>query len=127
VSDQPSDSSLTPSAPSSDERTWAMIAHLSAFAGILVPGLGHVGGPLVIWLTRRDQSAFVERQAREALNFNLTVVLASFVCMALVLIGIGVLLGAVLFVIWFILTIVAAIRANEGVEYRYPISLRLLR
>jgi uncharacterized Tic20 family protein len=104
-----------------------MIAHLSAFAGMVVPWLGHVGGPLVVWLTRRDQSAFVERQAREALNFNLTVVLASFVCVALVLIGIGVILGAALFVIWFILTIVAAIRANEGIDYRYPLSLRLLR
>jgi uncharacterized protein len=116
-----------PSAPSSDERTWAMIAHLSAFAGMVMPWLGQVGGPLVIWLTRRDQSAFVERQAREALNFNLTVVLASFLCAAFFLIGIGILLWAALALIWFILTIVAAVRANEGIDYRYPVSLRLLR
>lgn len=116
------------SAPSSDERTWAMVAHLSAFAGVVLPVLGHVGGPLVVWwLTQREHSAFVERQAREALNFNLTVALAIMLFSALVLIGIGLPLLAALFVVWVVLTFVAALKANEGVDYRYPITLRLLR
>lgn len=115
------------SAPSADECTWAMIAHLSAFAGMVVPLVGHIGGPLVVWLAQRDRSAFVERQAKEALNFNLTVALAGLLFTALVLLGIGVTLLAALALVWFILTIVAAIKANEGLDYRYPVALRLIR
>ena len=114
-------------APGSDECTWALIAHLSAFAGVVVPLLGQIGGPLVIWLTRKDQSAFVASQAKEALNFNITVALAGFVFLMLVLLGIGILLLAVLYLAWFTLTIVAAIKAKEGIDYRYPLTLRLVR
>lgn len=115
-------------APGSDECTWALIAHLSAFAGVVVPLLGQIGGPLVVWLTRKDQSAFVASQAKEALNFNITVALAVFVCVIpLILLGIGILLLAVLYLAWFTLTIVAAIKAKEGIDYRYPLTLRLVR
>jgi uncharacterized protein len=110
-------------APDPDERTWAMIAHLSAFAVMIVPALG----PLVVWRARGSASAFVASQAKEALNFNLTVTLAGLVCLALFWFGIGVPLAVLLFLGWFSLTILAAIRANEGIDYRYPVTLRLVR
>jgi uncharacterized protein len=100
-----------------------MIAHLSAF----LPVVGFVLGPLVIWLTWRDSSPFVASQAKEALNFNLTVGIAALVCGALVLVGIGVPLLAVLFLAWLGCTLLAAIRAGEGIDFRYPVSLRLVR
>jgi uncharacterized Tic20 family protein len=100
-----------------------MIAHLSSF----VPVLGFILGPLLIWLTWKDRSAFVASQAKEALNFNLTVALAAAVCGALVLVGIGVPLLVMLFLGWLSFTLVAAVRASEGIAYRYPVSLRLLR
>lgn len=109
--------------PDPDERTWAMIAHLSAFAVMVVPALG----PWVVWRVRRATSAFVASQAKEALNFNLTVTLAAILCAALFWVGIGIPLGVLLFVGWFSLTIVAAFRANEGIDYRYPVTLRLVR
>jgi uncharacterized protein len=117
----------TPGAvPTQDERTWGMIAHLSAFAGFVFP-FGNIIAPLVIWLARRDQSAFVAAQAKEALNFNISVVLGWIVCGVLVFVFIGILLGVALGIAWLAMTIIAAIKASEGIDYRYPISLRLVK
>jgi len=113
--------------PTQDERTWAMIAHLAAFAGLVLPTLGGIIGPLVVWLARRDISAFVATEAKEALNFNISVALAAIVCWMLVFVGIGIPLGVALFIAWLALTIIAAIKASEGIEYRYPVSLRLVK
>jgi uncharacterized protein len=113
--------------PSQEERTWGMIAHLSAFAVFIFPFGGNIIAPLIIWLTRRDTSVFVEMEAKEALNFNISVALAGIVCGVLTFFLIGIPLGAALFLCWVVLTIVASIRASEGVGYRYPISLRLVK
>jgi uncharacterized Tic20 family protein len=112
--------------PTQDERTWGMLAHLTAFAGFIVP-LGFIIGPLVVWLIKRDQSAFVADQGKEALNFNISVLLAIAVCGALVWILIGILLGVALFVFWMAVTIIAGIKASEGIRYRYPYALRLVK
>ena len=113
--------------PTQDERTWGMIAHLSAFAVFLVPFGGNILAPLIVWLTRRDTSAFVAAEAKEALNFNISVSLGWIVCGVLMFALIGLPLGVVLFVGWLVLTIVAAVKASEGVGYRYPLSLRLVK
>jgi hypothetical protein len=125
-----SESSDTPApsaAPTENERTWGMLAHLSALAGVVVWLLGCVLGPLAVYLSRRDQSQFVADHAREALNFNITVALAAIVCMALMVVFVGFILGTALFVGWLVLTLIAAIRASEGERYRYPVSLRLVK
>ena len=114
------------SVPTQDERTWGMLAHLTAFSGFLIP-LGSVIAPLIVWLIKRDQSEFVADQGKEALNFNLSVLLAGVVCGILVWIFIGILLGVALFFYWLAMTIVAAIKANEGMRYRYPFTLRLIK
>lgn len=117
---------VTATAATQDERTWGMLAHLSAFAGFLVP-LGSIIAPLVVWLIKRDQSAFVADQGKEALNFNISVLLAALVCGVLVFVFIGILLGVALFIFWLAMTIIAGIKASEGVRYRYPITLRLVK
>ena len=114
-------------APTENERTWGMLAHLSALAGVVLPIAGCVLGPLVVWLSRRDGSAFVAEHAREALNFNITVALAGVVCMLLMMVFVGFILGSALFIAWLVLTLIAAIRASEGELYRYPFSLRLVK
>lgn len=114
-------------APTENERTWGMLAHLSALAGLVLPMIGIVLGPLAVWLARRDQSAFVTAHAKEALNFNITVLLGAVVCMLLMLVFIGILLGTALFVAWLVLTLIAAIRASEGASYHYPFALRFVR
>ena len=114
-------------AVSKDERNLAMFAHLSAFIGLIFPFGGNVVAPLIMWLTQREKSAFVADQALEALNFNLTVFLAAIVCGFLFIVGIGVLLGLALGIIWHIGTVFAAIRASEGQRYRHRFTLRLVQ
>lgn len=119
-------------APTENERTWGMLAHLAALGGLVVPLIGHLlglnlVGPLVIWHSKRADSAFVAAHAREALNFNITVTLAALVCALLTLLLVGFLLGWALFIAWLVMTLIAAIKASEGVSYRYPISLRLVK
>jgi uncharacterized Tic20 family protein len=114
-----------------------MFAHLSALAGGLVSswfgGLGVFVGPLVIWLLKREEMPFVDDQAKEALNFNITfaAIALALVVLGVVTFGIGFILTLPLLVVagvaWLVLTIVAAVRANEGKTYRYPFSLRLIK
>ncbi len=99
---------------SSDERTWAMLAHLS----ILVLG---VIGPLVIWLVKKEESKFVADQAMEALNFHIAVLIATVVLACTVVGPVVVAIGAVVY------GIIAGLEANKGVYYRYPYTLRLIK
>jgi uncharacterized protein len=123
----PSGSAVSPGAPTENERTWGMLAHLSALVGLVMPMIGNVLGPLFVSLARGDQSPFVAAHAKEALNFNITVTLAAVVCAVLMLVFVGFLLLCALFIVWLVMTLVAAIRASEGAAYRYPFSLRLVK
>ena len=111
---------------SKDERNIAMFAHLSAFAGLLFPAGGNVIAPLIVWLTQREKSAFVADQSLEALNFNITVLLAEIACAFLFIVGIGVLLGVILGIVWLVGTILGAVRASEGQRFRHRFTLRLV-
>jgi uncharacterized protein len=111
---------------SKDERNMAMFAHLSAFAGLIFPAGGNVIAPLIVWLTQREKSAFVADQSLEALNFNITVLLAGIVCGILMYVLIGIALSAVLFIGWVIGTILGAVKASEGHRFRHRFTLRLV-
>lgn len=112
--------------PSQEDRTGALLAHLSAFAGFVVP-FGHIGGPLVMWLIKKDSSPFVADQALEALNFQITFTIAMLISIVLIFVLVGILTTAVLGVAWLVLIVVAAVKANEGTRYRYPFTLRLVK
>jgi uncharacterized Tic20 family protein len=120
-----------PAAVSSEERTWALIGHLSAFSAFITI-VGGVVAPLVVWLVKRDTLPFAGDQAKEALNFNITIAIgfAALWIITIVTFGIGLLLtvplGIALFVAWVVFVVIAAIKANEGVAYRYPFTLRLV-
>jgi uncharacterized protein len=111
---------------SKDERTWALIAHLSALVGCFIP-LGNVLGPLVVWLIKREGSAFVDTHGKEALNFNLTVTIYAAIATVLMFVIIGAFLMIALFVFWVICMIMAAIKVNEGNDYRYPLTIRFIK
>ena len=125
--DGPNSPATPGTVPTENERTWGMLAHLSALAGLVMPLVGIVLGPLLVWLTRRDESEFVAAHAKEALNFNISVLLGALACMLLMLVFIGFLLGTALFVAWLVMMLIAAIKASEGQSYRYPFSLRLVK
>ena len=113
--------------PSAEERQWAMFAHLSALLGLVTAGWACFLGPLVIWLVKKDTMPFVADQAKEALNFNITIMIAGAICWILVFVLIGFVLLWALAIVWIVFTIMAAIKANEGVTYRYPFALRLIK
>jgi uncharacterized protein len=104
-------------------RTTAVAAHLSTFAGLVVP-FGSVIGPLAVWLTRRDRDPFIDQAGREARNFGITIAIYGAVLLvaALMLVGIPLLIVGV--VAWVVL---AAVKASQGQAYRYPLTLRLVR
>ena len=125
----------------SDHRQWAMIAHLSALVGGLLTsvfgGWGTFFGPLLIWLLRKDEMPFVDQQGKEALNFNITVaivavalsVMSAFFTFATLGLGLIIVvpLGAAFVLAWVIVVTIAAVKANEGVAFRYPARIRFIR
>ena len=119
--------SSVPQALTQDDRTWGMIGHLSALAAFIAPFLGGVLGPLIVWLIKRESSAFAGESAKEALNFNITVAIGYLICGVLALVWIGILLMVALGIAWLVLTIIAGIKASEGVLYRYPATIRFVK
>lgn len=112
--------------PSKDECTWGLIAHLSSLAGYFIP-FGNVIGPLVVWIVKKDESAFIADQSKEAMNFQITVMLAIMVCIPLMFVCIGIPMAIAVGIADLVFTIIAAIKANDGVMYRYPMTLRLIK
>lgn len=122
--------SVPPAAPgggssSHEERQWAMFAHLATFSGLIIP-FGSLLGPLIVWLIKKDTMSFVNDQGKEALNFNITMLIAVVISGLLTLVLIGFLLLLVVGLAWLVLTIMAAMAANRGESYRYPFTLRLV-
>lgn len=106
------------------DETWALFCHLSAFAGLIGVGFGHIVGPLVVWLIGRDVSSFVDDQGKESLNFQLSITL--YVLLAAISV-IGLVLVPVLIVANIVLVIIASVRASNGELYRYPWTIRFLK
>lgn len=107
-----------------EDRQWAVIGHLSAFAGFIIP-LGNVIAPLIVWQIKKELP-FASDQAKEALNFQITMLLAFIACMILMVVVIGVFLMPIVGLIAIGFPIYAAIKANEGEQFRYPYILRLV-
>ena len=132
VTDQPA-----AGVPSAEEKQWAMFAHLSALAGAVVSspfgGCGTFIGPLIIWLIKKDTMPFAASQAKEALNFNITVsaIFLMLLILTIITFGIGALLTVpvmlVVGIAALVFTIIAAVKANEGIEYRYPVTVRIIK
>jgi uncharacterized protein len=107
-------------------RNTAVAAHLSTFAGLVVP-FGSVIGPLTVWLTRRHRDPFIDQAGREALNFGISIAVYGLVVLlaALMLVGIPLLMVGV--ITWVVLAALAAVKASQGQPYRYPLTMRLVR
>lgn len=113
-------------APTADEKQMAMFCHLAAFAGLIIP-FGSIVGPLVIWLTKKDQSTYIDYHGKEAVNFQITMAIAFFISIILMFIFIGFLLVIGLAIFELVVIIIAAIKASEGVEYQYPFNFRFIK
>ena len=103
-----------------DARMWAMFCHLAGLAGMVIPGIGCVIGPLVLWLIKKDEFPFVNEQGKEALNFQITMLIYGIVAGLLCFACIGFVLAPAVAIADLVLLIIAAIKANDGYHYRYP-------
>ena len=107
-------------------QNWAAIAHLSGGFGGVVLGVGCVLFPLLIWIFKRSDDPFIDHQAKEALNFQITMLIFLIISVLLCYIIIGVFLLIPLVIFMFVTPIIAAIRASRGIEYRYPFCIRFV-
>jgi len=108
------------------ERTAAMLCHLSALAGMLVP-FGNILGPLIVWLVKRDESPLVDREGKESLNFQISMSIYMVISALLILLLVGIPMLVVFGLLDLILTVVAAVKTSNGEAYRYPLTIRFLR
>ena len=121
---EPDDLPVAP--PNAEIRQWAMFCHLSALLGLVVP-LGHLLGPLVMWIWKRELDPFIDAQGKEALNFQISVTIAGGICFLLMFVLVGIVLFAILTVAVLVLAILAGVKANEGKPYRYPLIWRPIK
>jgi uncharacterized Tic20 family protein len=106
--------------PSKEESTQGMLIYI---LGIVT---GFIG-PLILWLLKKEQSAFVNDQGKEVLNFQITTFIAYIICFLLSFVVIGIFLMPVVFICYIIFMIMGAIKANKGIAYRFPFALRLIK
>jgi uncharacterized Tic20 family protein len=114
-------------------QSWAMWCHLASLANFVLPSLGNIIGPLVVWLIARDRHPFIDDQGREALNFQITMTIAlwlsALIAGILTCVLIGLLLWPLVGLIWIysvVMPIVAGLQAKEGGLYRYRYNFRFL-
>ena len=111
---------------SESERNWAMFCHLSSFASLIVP-FGGIIGPLICWSSKKNESDWVDQNGKAALNFQLSVMLYTIICIPLMFVIIGfVLLGAIL-ILEIVCVIIASIKASKGEEYKYPLMIPFIQ
>jgi uncharacterized Tic20 family protein len=108
------------SEPTKEAKNMAMLAHILGFFTSVI-------GPLIIWLMKKDEHPYIEQQAREALNFQITVLIAGAVAGVLTLVCVGVILAVIIPIVDIIFCIMAAVAASNGKDYRYPFALRLVK
>ncbi len=105
---------------SQDSKNLAMLCHL---LGLLTNFLG----PLILWLVKKDEDAFVDEQGKEALNFQITMMIAGVVAGLTAAFCVGIIIGAVAAIADLVFSIMACVAASKGQHYRYPVSIRLVK
>jgi uncharacterized Tic20 family protein len=105
---------------------WAMLCHLSSFAGFLVP-FGNIVAPLIIWAVKKNDDPLIDEAGKESINFQLTMIIFFIIATLLIFVLIGFILLSLLVLYDLILVIVASIDAYHGKSFRYPFTIRFLR
>ncbi|MBN1918608.1 MAG: DUF4870 domain-containing protein [Verrucomicrobia bacterium] len=103
-----------------------MLCHLAAFAGNAIP-LGHIIGPLVVWQLKKNDYPLTDDQGKQSLNFQISMTIYFLLCLPLALIVVGIPLILAIWVLDIVFTIMAAIRANNGEAYRYPLAIQFIK
>ncbi len=113
---------------SKDDKMWGMFCHLAALAGFVGIPFGNILGPLILWLIKKDEIAFVNDQGKEALNFQISLTIYFVAILpTLCFFPLWILLTLALSIANVVFIILASIAANKGQAYRYPCCIRLIK
>lgn len=110
----------------SDDKQWGMLAHVGTFLGALIP-FGNIIVPLILMSTYKDKSKFVVDHARESLNFQISLIIYYTIAGISIFFLIGFLILPLIFLFNLIYVIVAGLKANEGGDYKYPLTIRFIK
>lgn len=110
----------------SEEQTFSMLCHLSALGGIIIP-FGHILGPLIFWLIKKDQYSEVDRQGKDALNFQISMTLWMFLSGILILLVIGIFALIALGILTLVMIIIATVKSNNGEKFKYPLTIEFIK
>ena len=110
----------------SQERTWSIIVHAAAFAGLVVP-FGSILGPFIVWIIGKPESAEVDRQGKAAINFQVSMLVYVIIGVLLIRLPMGWVLLVALGIFWFVMVLVATIRVARGREPGYVLSIEFLK
>ena len=114
-----------------DARMWAMICHLAAFAGLVIPVVGCIVGPLIVWQIKKEEFPFVDEQGKEAVNFQISMslylLISAIIWIPLSFVCIGVFIPVAISVVDLVFLLIAAVKANNGEHYRYPLCIRFIK
>ena len=104
-----------------------MLCHASALSGIFLHVVGHIFGPLIVWLLKRNESPEIDAHGKESLNFQLSMLIYNVIAAILIIALIGIPLLILLYVLNIVFVIVASIQAGDGKLYRYPMAIRFIK
>jgi uncharacterized Tic20 family protein len=112
-----------------DARMWAMFCHLAGLCALLpiIPVIGGVVGPLIIWQVKKDTNPFIDEQGKEAVNFQISILMYFLISIFLCIVCVGAFLVAATIFIFFVFLLIAAVKANNGYHYRYPLTIRFIK
>lgn len=112
-----------------DARMWAMFCHIGGLAGLIpiAPAFGSIIAPLIIWQIKKDEFPFVDEHGKEAVNFQISMLIYSVICIPFIFICIGIILLVAIGVVDIVFLLIAAVKANNGEHYRYPICIRFIK
>lgn len=105
--------------PSNDDKNIATVTHLGGTVFSFIPGL-------LVWILKKDDSTYIADQAKEALNFQISILIASFIASILIWLIVGFVLLPIIWIANVVFCIIAAIASSKGETYRYPLCLRLI-
>jgi hypothetical protein len=108
-------------------RNWGMLCHLIALCALLGVPFGHILGPLVVWLVKRNDFRIVDEQGKESLNFQISFTIYALVSALLVFFVVGIVLLIGIAIADLILVIIASVRVSNGQPYRYPLTIRFIK
>jgi len=108
-------------------RSWCAFIHASALLGVVLHFPGHLLPPLILWLIKRDEASELDAHGKEAVNFQISMLLYNLVAAVFCLVLVGFVFLAILWVLNTIFVIIAAIQASDGKFYRYPMTIRFIQ